>query len=340
MQTLASHNRADLSALAFSFTHISNEVFEGICRPSPYLSSLVMTYVDQPVDLNRASVGDDHDALVRALSTHCLEIEVLSLPKWCITYSALIALANLIYLRELDLSGCSNVTGGGVCSLLVSLCGKLEKLMLTGSCIDTTLLQSIGENCTKLTCLKLHIIDLGIDLPLIYASLIFMIIKCQLLKIVDFGNEVCIFADTIMMTLAHACRGLKTLVVTGCSDVGLSILLTSCQQLEQLTLFRMKASVEPTLPIIEKSCPNLRGLTIQSDFITDMQLCSIFKQCPNMLGFCLVCPLMSDATIMTLLEFCPKLKLIGILGPTQVTSAAPLTGFTHLEHIDILSGGV
>ena len=334
LETLASHNRADLSSLALSFTHISYEVFECVCRPSPYLSSVVMTYVGPQVDPNGTSIGDDHDALVRALSTHCLEIEILSLRKWCITDSALIALTNLIYLHELDLSGCSNVTSGGVCSLLVSLSGKLEKLSLTGDYIDTTLLQSIAENCTILTCLKLHFRDLGIDLALIYASLVYMIIKCPLLEIADFGNQVSILADVIMITLSHACRTLKSLDMAGATYTALRRLLSSCPLLDSINLINMTPFIDTTLPIEETPCPSLTSITIQSEYMTDEQLCGILKLCPNLQIFIIACPLVSDATILALSQHCLKLTLIAILGPSQVTSAAPLTGFTLLRYID------
>ena len=334
LKTLASHNRVDLSSLALSFTHISYELLECICRPSPYLSNLVMTYVGSPLNLNAASVGDDHDMLVGALSTHCTEIEVLSLRKWCITDNALIGLAHLIYLRELDLSGCSNVTSGAVCSLLASLNGKLEKLSLTGDYIDTTLLQSIAENCSNLTCLKLHFKDLGVDLSLIYASLVYMIIKCRLLEIVDFGNEVSIFADVIMITLSHACHGLKSLDMAGATYTALRRLLSSCPLLDSLNLINMTPFIDPLLPIEETPCPNLRALTLQSEYITDEQLCGILKRCSNLRIFIIACPLVSDTTILALPQYCPKLTLIAILGPSQVTSAAPLTGFTYLGYTD------
>ena len=251
------------------------------------------------------------------------------------TDNALVTLSGLTYLRELDLSGCSNITSGGVCSLLASLNGKLEKLTLTGSCISTSLLRRIGESCPKLTYLKLLVKGLGSNDELIHLCVMFMLMKCPLLEYVNFGKELYTLGNLIMIALGQACHGFKSLTVAGAAYVALRRLLGLCPMLHTLNLSRMTPFIDPTLPIEDTPCPNMIGITLQSEYMTDEQLCGILMLCPNLYDVCLMCPLISDATLLTLSQHCPKLKLIGMLGPTQVTSAAPLTGFTHLEHIDI-----
>ena len=327
--------RADLTESAFAFTYISKDTFDSLCQQCPYLWTLVASYVGPPLDLNGASVGDDHDALVYSLSTHCTELGALSLRKWCMTDTALVTLSSLTYLRELDLSGCSNITSGGVRSLLASLNGKLKKLTLTGSCIDTMLLRCIGDSCPKLTDLKLLVKDLGTSPQLIFLSLVYMIFKCSLLEIVDFGRELPSIGELVLLTLSQACHGLISLAVAGATYSGLRTLLTACPLLQSLNLIKMSPFLDPSLAFEDTPCPSLTSITLHSEYITDSQLCGLLKHCPNLQGLSLVCPLMSDETLLVLSQYCPKLKLIGIVCSSQVTSSAPLTGFAYLEHIDI-----
>ena len=321
-----------------------------LCKGSPNLKKLCLPdpsglITDAPIT----------DAAVLSIATHCPHIETLSLRSWAgITDISMTYLAQLLRLREIDLSQCYQLTSDGVQGLLKAN-RKLEVLILSEKglyednqnnendndiLIDDALMRCIGRHCPNLV--KLHLrLDSDLDYSDLSASAFEAMIK-GLPSLKDLVVTNYYMPNSILQLLGTYCPGLRDLHIDGisCSDEeGFISMCQGCPLIESLTLRNLSSISDMSMLAIARHYTMLKELSLSYlDDITDDSLCVLFTSCTHLTSLALTDMWITDRAILTLLRHCPhlrSLKLCDTPGLTDYCIQAIPTYCPQLQSLEL-----
>ena len=314
----------------------------GLCKGSPNLKKLSLKY--------RGRVGFT-DAVVLAVTTHCPDIEVLSLNGWWLVSDAAMAyLGSLSSLKEVCLCLCPNLTSAGVQNLIKAN-NNLEVLILSEideeymysaePFIDAALLACIGNHCPRLIKLQLTIPEEGSDVT--DAILTTMLAGCPLLEELILGefNK----PNNVMPTLAAHCTHLKRLLLfkVDLTAAGVALVCKHCPELRSLKLVECHRLIDGDNAVfaIAAYCPKLQEFTLTcNSTVHDESLCALFKACTDLRAVRLELNIRTTGqSTLTLLQSCHKLKCLNVevFKCTDISSLGIATYGKALEHLKLSS---
>ena len=291
------------------------------------------------------------DAAVLAVTTHCPDIEVLSLNGWWLVSDAAMSyLGNLSSLKEVCLLLCPKLTSTGVQNLIKAN-NNLEVLILSEideeymcpaePLIDAALLTCIGNHCPRLIKLQITIPEEGSDVT--DAILTAMLMGCPLLEELILGefNK----PNNIMHALAAHCSHLKRLmlVTVELTAAGVALVCEHCPELRSLELVECHRLIDGDNAVfaIAAHCPKLQefALTCNST-VHDESLCDLFKACTDLRAVRLELNIRTTGqSTLTLLQSCPKLKCLNVevFKCTDINSLGIATYGKALVHLKLSS---
>lgn len=230
---------------------------------------------------------------------------------------------------ELDLAGCTRVPDFAL-QRVFHACSALETLDLAFcSGVSDQLLLSLGQHCRKLQRLRLRgcrqVSDAGV-VGLVNAGGSALV----LLDLARFDLQYKL-NDIALLSIAERCRGLETLVLTGCemlTDVGLSWLCAGCSALTHLDVAGCSKLTDLAMRSIGESLLQLQHLSLNHCVrVSDLGLRHLALGCPDLVHL--------DAVGLTLLAD-PRPHDVDCFGERQYQGVAAIAVHcTKLKHLDI-----
>ena len=349
-------------------THARRGVFESglVCALSEWLIMRDFLFLSQTssgcsrevgANLHTLNLGEDNGFYTSFLTDKDVAYVVRRFPRLCsltltgnshVTDAALVEIARLPKLRELNISGC-DITVNGMATLPEGLesiaLGDYQKHTDTRRLLSDEGVTAAARRCPRLRTLNLECTDAVTDAAIIevanlcphlqtlnldYAKLItdraviHAAEHCDL-KSVDLSNQGGI-TDESILALAKNCPNLKLLKVdswesddTHITDASV-LALARCTRLETLDLFGFEAVTDASIIPIVTRCCSLLELHLDRCSVSDVGVMSITRNCPMITALSLgertssahEKSIIHDKSIVALASGCPRLRFLSI----------------------------
>ena len=347
-------------------THARRGVFESglVCALSEWLIMRDFLFLSQTssgcsrevgANLHTLNLGEDNGFYTSFLTDKDVAYVVRRFPRLCsltltgnshVTDAALVEIARLPKLRELDISGC-DITVNGMATLPEGLesialgdyqkltkggrllsdegvtaaarrCPRLRTLNLecTGAVTDAAIIE-VANLCPHLQTLNLDYAKLVTDRAVIHAAE-----HCDL-KSVDLSNKDNI-TDESILALAKNCPNLEVLRCDSfdkddarITDAAV-LALARCTRLETLDLAGFGAVTDASIVPLVTRCRSLLDLCLNFCSVSDVGVMSIARNCPMITALSLGGEsrvhesIIHDKSIVALASGCPRLRFLSI----------------------------
>ncbi|KAL2529250.1 Protein AUXIN SIGNALING F-BOX 3 [Forsythia ovata] len=205
-------------------------------------------------------------------------------------------------------------------------------------------LETAMQKCTSITSLSGFLDVTARCLPAVYPI-------CRHLTSLNLSYAAGIYSDELVNLIRHCNKLERLLVLDTIGDKGLSVVASTCKELQELRVFPSDiyggnaAVTEEGLVAISAGCPKLNSILYFCQQMTNAALIMVAKNCPNFIRFRLATlnPTIPDAVTMqpldegfgAIVKSCKGLKRLSVSG--LLTDQLFLYIGTYAEQLEMLS---
>ncbi|XP_039254489.2 uncharacterized protein LOC120331469 [Styela clava] len=259
------------------------------------------------------------DNILLHASSHCNKVESISVPWSNTTDNGVSALASLVSLINLDISGNCFISDESFILLVKKIGNSLQKLKVNG-CFALTCKSflAIAENCCNVKTLEIGLCAKATsECVQTLAKFVFNVKELDLRGLKSVNDE-------CLTVISKHCKSLSKLVLANCAlitDTGLSDLAFELPKIKDLDISGCSNVTDAGISTLATGFSNLVLLNLSSTSITYVSIITLTENCYDSLEVLKLsfCNNITEDCVKKLISFCYKLNCLHLHGCKRVS---------------------
>nr|XP_039254489.1 uncharacterized protein LOC120331469 [Styela clava] len=259
------------------------------------------------------------DNILLHASSHCNKVESISVPWSNTTDNGVSALASLVSLINLDISGNCFISDESFIPLVKKIGNSLQKLKVNG-CFALTCKSflAIAENCCNVKTLEIGLCAKATsECVQTLAKFVFNVKELDLRGLKSVNDE-------CLTVISKHCKSLSKLVLANCAlitDTGLSDLAFELPKIKDLDISGCSNVTDAGISTLATGFSNLVLLNLSSTSITYVSIITLTENCYDSLEVLKLsfCNNITEDSVKKLISFCYKLNCLHLHGCKRVS---------------------